>query len=117
VTLVRYTADGGHYRIGGYGFDPGDEKDVDDELAEYLEGHDDFEITELPEPTDLTVDDAESEKLPFSPESHTVAEIEERIAEIEDPDTLRALRNLEQEQKNRETATAAIEGQLSDMEA
>jgi hypothetical protein len=43
---VRYTADGGHYRVGGHGFDPGDEVDVDGELAEYLADHDDFEVLE-----------------------------------------------------------------------
>lgn len=49
MTTIRYTADGGHYRVGGYGFDPGDEKDVDDDLAEYLADRDDFEVTGDPE--------------------------------------------------------------------
>jgi len=40
---VTYTG-GGHYRVGGYGFDPNDEKNVDDELASYLEDVDDFEV-------------------------------------------------------------------------
>ena len=44
MVRVRYTADGGHYRVGGRGYDPGQEQDVDEELAEYLEDHDDFEV-------------------------------------------------------------------------
>jgi hypothetical protein len=45
MPTVRYTADGGHYRVGGYGFDPGDEKDVDDDdLVDYLADHEDFEV-------------------------------------------------------------------------
>lgn len=44
MPTVRYTADAGHYRVGGHGFDPGDEHDVDDELAGYLADHEDFEI-------------------------------------------------------------------------
>jgi len=46
MTTVRYTADGGHYRVGGHGFDPGDEKDVDDDLADYLTDRDDFEVVD-----------------------------------------------------------------------
>jgi hypothetical protein len=41
---VRYTADGGHYRVSGYGFDPGDEHEVDRELASYLSDRDDFVV-------------------------------------------------------------------------
>ncbi|MFC6973645.1 hypothetical protein ACFQL1_01535 [Halomicroarcula sp. GCM10025709] len=41
---VRHTGDGGHYRVGGHGFDPGDEHNVDDDLAGYLGDHDDFEV-------------------------------------------------------------------------
>ncbi len=44
MPTVRYTADAGHYRVGGHGFDPGDERDVDADLADYLADHDDFEV-------------------------------------------------------------------------
>ena len=44
MTTVRYTADGGTYRVGGHSFEPGDERDVDDELAGYLADHEDFEV-------------------------------------------------------------------------
>jgi hypothetical protein len=60
---ARYTADGGHYRIGGYGFDPGDEVDVGADLAEYLRDHDDFEVVDstAPESADTGADsDGES---------------------------------------------------------
>jgi len=56
MVRVRYIADGGHYRVGGVGFDPGDEKDVDEELAEHLEDVGEFEV----------VDDA-GEGLQFDP--------------------------------------------------
>jgi len=46
MPTVRYTAEGGHYRIGGHGFDPGDEHEVDDELATYLADHEDFEVVD-----------------------------------------------------------------------
>jgi len=44
MPTIRYTADGGTYRIAGYGFNPGDERDVDDDLAEYLADREDFEV-------------------------------------------------------------------------
>lgn len=44
MTQVTYTADGGHYRVGGVGFDPGDTKDVNTELASYLSDHPDFKV-------------------------------------------------------------------------
>ena len=44
MARVRYTADGGHYRVGGHGFDPGDEHEVDAELADYLSDVDAFEV-------------------------------------------------------------------------
>ncbi|QLH80975.1 hypothetical protein [Halosimplex pelagicum] len=46
MATVRYTADGGHYRVGGHGFDPGDEREVGEELAEYLADVDDFEVVD-----------------------------------------------------------------------
>jgi len=42
---LRYTG-GGTYRVGGYGFEPGDVKDVGDDLGEYLADHDDFEVVD-----------------------------------------------------------------------
>ena len=60
---ARYTADGGHYRVGGEGFDPGQEKTVDRALAEYLDELEDFKVTyensaEVPdEPTDDSDDE------------------------------------------------------------
>ena len=44
MPTVKYTADGGTYRVGGYGFEPGDKHDVDDDLAGYLADHEDFEV-------------------------------------------------------------------------
>lgn len=56
---VRYTADGGHYRVGGHGFDPGDVRDVDEDLGEYLEDHDDFEVVEETATCEIVKDDGE----------------------------------------------------------
>jgi hypothetical protein len=118
VTLVRYTADGGHFRVGGHGFDPGDERDVDDELAEYLADREDFEVLEETGEAedDESDDDAETGTLPFNPESHTVDEIEERVTELDDPAEVRAVRNLEQEQQGRTTAVDAINDRLEELE-
>lgn len=41
---VQYTADGGTYRIRGYSFEPGDEREVEQDLADYLADHDEFEV-------------------------------------------------------------------------
>ena len=57
---VRYTAEGGHYRTNGIGFDPGDERDVDDDLAAYLCSRDDFEAVDGGAgPTDATPHEAD----------------------------------------------------------
>lgn len=64
MPTAHYTADGGHYRVGGIGFDPGDVYEVDGDLAEHLEGVDDFDITyEAPGDGErLTGEDVEYEK-------------------------------------------------------
>lgn len=110
---VRYTAEGGHYRVGGYGFDPGDEQDVDDELAEYLGDHEDFEVLE-----ELGAEDdvAEDESEIFDPADHTVDEIEEAVADVEDPDWLETVREAETEGDDRTTALEAIDDRLDELE-
>ena len=67
MTTVRYTADAGHYRVGGHGFDPGDERDVDDELAGYLADHEDFEVVD-------DTDEAVHEEDPL--EGKSIAEVD-----------------------------------------
>jgi hypothetical protein len=125
MATVRYTADGGHYRVGGYGFDPGDVKDVDDDLADYLAEHDDFDVvdeddevegsaeTDLAPAPDL---DGEAETLPFNPADHTNDEVAEKVATIDDKATLVALRRLEEEQQDRTGATDAITNRLDELE-
>jgi hypothetical protein len=46
---VRYTAEGGHHRTNGLGFDPGDVRDVADALAAHLTSRDDFEYVDAPD--------------------------------------------------------------------
>ncbi|MDL0127074.1 hypothetical protein [Halobacterium salinarum] len=60
--------------------------------------------------------EGEGGTLPFNPEEHTNAEIEERIAGIDDVETVRALKNLEEEQKDRSGATDAFDDRLTELE-
>lgn len=60
--------------------------------------------------------DGESGTLPFSPDAFTVGEIEDRIADIDDAATVRALRNLEEEQQDRTTAIDALDARLDELE-
>jgi hypothetical protein len=62
---VRYTAAGGHYLVGGHGFDPGDVREVDAELADYLADHEDFEVVSE---DDTAADD--SAPFDFDPVGH-----------------------------------------------
>ncbi|MEA5387119.1 hypothetical protein VB779_08660 [Haloarculaceae archaeon H-GB11] len=133
---LRYTG-GGTYRVGGYGFEAGEENNVDGELAEYLADHDDFEevdgadadggqddagsddagddVTDGP---GLTASDSggESKPLPFNPEEHTNDEVADKVADIDDVETLQALRNLEEDQQDRTGATDAIDDRLDELE-
>ncbi|WP_049979367.1 hypothetical protein [Halolamina rubra] len=63
---ARYTADGGTYRVGGISFDPGDEYEVDHELADYLSDHDDFVVSvekeASPEEDDGDADETDSDE-------------------------------------------------------
>ena len=61
MPTVRYTADGGTYRVAGHSFEPGDERDVDDELADYLADHEGFEVV------DADADDGDSDEFQFDP--------------------------------------------------
>lgn len=58
---ARYTG-GGTYRVAGVSFEPGDEREVDQELAAYLSDHDAFEVTVEKEPTPDDVDDVEEDE-------------------------------------------------------
>ncbi|WP_137288632.1 hypothetical protein [Natronorubrum halophilum] len=60
--------------------------------------------------------DGETGTLPFNPEEHTNDEIAERVAEIDDEATLIALRNLEEDQKDRDGAKNAIDSRLDELE-
>jgi hypothetical protein len=70
--------------------------------------------------TDADVSELEAEgesgTLPFNPEDHTNSGIKERVAEIDDVATLKALRNLEEEQKDRSGAKDAIDDRLAELE-
>jgi hypothetical protein len=74
------------------------------------------DVEELPEPTDLSLDTSEAEALPFNPESHTIDELEAKLDDVDDEAALKALRNLEAEQKDRDGATEAIDDRLDELE-
>lgn len=42
---ARYIAEGGTYRVGGVSFEPGQEREVDHELADYLSNREDFVVS------------------------------------------------------------------------
>lgn len=58
---VTYTG-GGHFRVAGCGFDSGATQDVDDELAQYLAGRDDFDVHDSEDTSDEESDDLEYEE-------------------------------------------------------
>ena len=64
---------------------------------------------------DEELPDGESGTLPFNPESKTIPEIEEKLEDVDDEETLEALRNLEQQQKDRDGAVDAIEARLEEV--
>lgn len=127
--------EGGRVTIRGIGeFGHGDQAEVSKDDAAYLcDERGDFERIDAavaedetdgddvhqedgpPDPDDLD-DDAESGTLPFNPADHTNDEIADCVADIDDPATLRALLNLEEEQKDRSGATDAIEERLDELE-
>lgn len=60
-------------------------------------------------------EDDESGTLPFNPESNTNDEVAEKVEDIEEESTLRALLNLERQQKDRTGAIEAIEARLDEV--
>ncbi|SFS62982.1 hypothetical protein [Halostagnicola kamekurae] len=65
---------------------------------------------------DIDEPDDESETLPFNPEEHTNDEIAERVKDVDDAAALEALRNLEEEQKDRDGAKDAIDARMDELE-
>jgi len=123
MPVIRYTAEGGRYRVAGQSFEPGDEAGVSKSLADHLLDRDDFEVVDdgseaLKEDDSPDSDDADGESgtLPFNPENHTNDEIAERASNIDDEAALNALLNLEVEQKDRNGAKDAIDDRLNELE-
>jgi hypothetical protein len=104
----------------------GDRVDATGGYAEYLRGRGDFQEVDVQDAEFREVDDSgtatpdidasEGDTLPFNPEEHTNDEVAERVADIDDVETLIALRNLEEEQQDRAGATDAIEDRIDDLE-
>lgn len=94
---------------------PGEVADVDDDVAAAFGAFvpaDESEDEGEPEPEP----EGETGTLPFNPEAHTVDELAEKAADVDDPAAVRALRNLEEEQNDRTTAVEALEERLADLE-
>ena len=111
------------HRLGGW-------ERVDDEQDTIQDDTEDDDVDDIEEASqegveedaDETLDqfqealeDGDPEPLPFNPEELTNSEIEEEVAEIDDEETLVALRNLEQDQQDRKGATDAIEARLEEV--
>jgi len=94
-----------------------EEDDVDQEDESEANSAEEDAATEEAEEPDLEELEAEGESgtLPFNPEGHTNSEIEERVAEIDDEATLVALRDLEEEQRDRKGAKGAIDDRLNEI--
>lgn len=99
-------------------FEIDDRVDVDEEMAAYLcdERGDFSRIVEKDDTEDESEPEADSDELPFDPADLTVDELEERIADIDDVETLDAIGQAEDEGKSRETAFEAINDRLDDLE-
>ncbi|WP_135302647.1 hypothetical protein [Haloarcula amylovorans] len=110
---VQYTADGGTYRVGGYGFDPGDEHDVEGDLADYLADHEDFEVVDSRDDSVGQEDEPPDDSLAPDPSDHSVADLRDELADIGDIDVLAAVYDAEEAGKNRETALEAIQGRIN----
>lgn len=116
--LVEVRVDRPQYRSGGEQYERGDTLAVSKrELDRHPNSLEKIgEVTD--EPEDEDVPEGASGDLPFLPPDHSVAEIEERIAEIEDTDVLIALRNVEQQEQDdpRTTAIEAFDARIDELE-
>ncbi|GAA3882599.1 hypothetical protein [Haloarcula argentinensis] len=122
MPTVRYTADGGIYRVGGHQFEPGDAKTVDDELAAYLADHEDFEAVDdagddtvgqedgPPDAEDTVADPGGP--IP-DPSEHSVKELRDKLNDIDDIDVLAAVYEAEEAGDTRDTAIEAIQSRIN----
>jgi hypothetical protein len=116
--LVEVRVDRPQYRSGGEQYERGDTLTVSKrELDRHPNSLEKIgEVTGEAEGED--VPDGPSGKLPFLPPEHSVSEIEERIAEIDDVEAVRALRNAEQQEQDdpRTTAVEAFDDRIDELE-
>lgn len=129
---VRYTDDGGRYRVAGETFEPGDDAEVSEGLASHLvddvgrferiasddggdsDGDDPDAASDGDSASDAGSDDGEASDdeggAPFHPGEYTVGELEERVASGDYSDAeLEALAEAERANDDRTTAIEAIE--------
>lgn len=94
--------------------DEGGEGDGQGDAAEAeLEGG---ETPEAPEGTEEASDDTEGEEESEASTFDTVGDLEDAIAELEDPDEVRAIRDAEAEGEDRVTAIDACNERIAELE-
>lgn len=116
MPVIRYTG-GAVYNIReGPRFEDGDEAEVNEDTADRLTDRHDFELVEDTDDEGVDMDGVEPETLPFNPREYTNDEVADQVEKIDDPETVRALYNLEVDQRDRTGATDAIESRLDELE-
>ncbi|EMA69315.1 hypothetical protein C461_03103 [Halorubrum aidingense JCM 13560] len=117
---IRVRVDRGDYRHEREHYTRGDEIDVDPKV---LEKHPNSltRVEELDESaddsgTDATDDSDDEIVVDPDPSELTVHELRDRIADVDDADLLGAIKDAEEEGKNRETATDALDERIAELE-
>ena len=122
--LVEVRVDRPQYRSGGEQYERGDTLEVSKrELDRHPNSLERIEAAA----TDPTADDAaaladtiqdDGGTVPFNPTNFSVDDVEDRIADIENVDTIRALRTLEQTEDGdpRTTAVEAFDARIDELE-
>lgn len=86
---------------------------VDDDQDGSAPSDGDDEVTEIDE---LDAEDiGASGPLPFNPDSHSIPDIRELVQDVDDPEAVRALANLEAEGEDRKGAADAFDDRLDEL--
>ncbi|WP_135535379.1 hypothetical protein [Halostella pelagica] len=105
VRIVR-----GEFRYDREHYERGDELEVHEGA---LEKHP--RTLERVEEDDGSDEDEDIDELDPHPADLTVGELEDRIEDVEDPALIKTIRKAEEESKDRETATDAIDARLKEL--
>jgi len=120
MPTARYTG-GGTYRVGGHSFEPGNEIDVDDDLAVYLDSVENFDV-DVSDITDEPADDSAGYSIETEDgvnilaKDATVDQIKAAIGSVEDAEAIRYILSEERDGPARKTAIDALEARLAELE-